>query len=93
MVRRMMTAYCFEGMMRPLHQKIYRQEEREETRARRMQVRRACLFQGAGAGVNLQYPTNLAGDFVHKKYLKRNHSRDLYLASQIESRRGRSRLI
>ncbi len=27
--------------------KIYRQEEREETEARRMQVRRACLLRGA----------------------------------------------
>ena len=41
MVRRMMTAHNFKCMMRALHQKIYRQEEREETKARRMQVRRA----------------------------------------------------
>ena len=41
MVRRMMTAHNFKCMMCALHQKIYRQEEREETKARRMQVRRA----------------------------------------------------
>lgn len=64
MVRRKMTAHNFKGMMRPLHQKIYRQEEREETRARRTQVSAGLIFLGVPKVAD--EPTNpykVAGDF------------------------------
>lgn len=65
MARRMMTALNFACTMRSLHKKIYRQEERGETRARRTQVRRACLLWAAKYPEKaLQIPTVFVGNFV-----------------------------
>jgi hypothetical protein len=81
-------------MMRPLHQKNLSPGRARGDLSPPYASTAGLTFLGCRHRLmSLQIPTKLRGIFKEKKFNLFNHSKNLYLASQIESRRSLTSLL
>lgn len=107
MVRRKMTAHSFTCMMRALHQKNLSPGRARGDQSppyantaglpfgvcQKVRSAEETPRKEARPARGLQNPTTCRVIFEEKKFFPHNHSPDLYLASQIKSRRRKGRLL